>query len=91
MGESTALSGMKAIQSFCGSIGLKSSEVSVIDMIKNEEFPAKKLGGIWESDKELIVKWRKDRISGAAPKPEESPALGKKQDKNHAKQQNNKK
>jgi len=60
----TALSGMKAIREFCRSINLSSSEASVINMIKTCKFPARKLGGIWESDKELIVTWRKKYILG---------------------------
>ena len=89
--ENTALSGIKAIQTFCGSIGLKSSLVSVMDMIKYEGLPAKKLGGIWESDEELIIKWRKDRINGTATTKPETPTGEKKADKNRAKQQNIKK
>lgn len=61
---STALSGMNAIRDFCRSINLASSEATVIQMIREYSFPAKKLGGIWESDKELIVKWRKNYLNG---------------------------
>ena len=60
----TALSGIKMIRAFCGSIGLPSSEVSVMRMIRYDGLPAKQLGKIWESDKELIMAWRKDRITG---------------------------
>lgn len=28
-------------------------------------FPARKIDGIWESDSDLIVAWRKDQILGA--------------------------
>lgn len=79
MGENTALSGMKAIQEFCRTIGLPSSESTVINFILSEDFPAKKLGGIWESDKELIVEWRKKRLTvnngngSAATEPEKKP------------------
>lgn len=59
----SSLSGMKAIRDFNRSINLASSEASVIQMIRDEEFPAKKLGGIWESDKDLIIAWRKNRLS----------------------------
>jgi len=54
----TALSGMKAI---CGYVNR--SESTVLKMIKEEGFPAKKIGGgIWESDRDLISAWRKKRI-----------------------------
>jgi len=58
----SALSGMTAIRDFNRSINLASSEASVIQMIRDEEFPAKKLGGIWESDKDMIIAWRKSRL-----------------------------
>ena len=83
----TALSGMVAIRDFCRSINLASSEASVIQMVRESGFPAKKLGGIWESDKESIVDWRKKYINGEVkvkeavgekPKPEPT---GKKQEK----------
>jgi hypothetical protein len=60
----SALSGMVAIRDFCRSINLASSEASVIQMVRESGFPAKKLGGIWESDKESIVEWRKKYING---------------------------
>lgn len=71
----TMLSGMVAIRDFCRSINLASSEASVIQMIRESGFPAKKLGGIWESEKELIVTWRKNYLTGEVkteekPKPE---------------------
>lgn len=61
------LSGMKAIQDFCRSIKLPSSEASIINMIKKEKMPVKKLGGIWESDEDLITKWRHDRLIKSDP------------------------
>lgn len=85
MVENTALSGMKAIQEFCRTIGLPSAESTVINFILSEEFPAKKLGGIWESDKDLIVEWRKKRLTtgngngnAAAPEPEKKLPVPKK-------------
>lgn len=60
----TALSGMKAIQEYCRSISLASSEASVIQMIRDYGFPARKLGGIWTSDKESITKWVKCYVEG---------------------------
>ncbi len=57
----TALSGMKEI---CGY--LKRSERTVLNLIRLQKFPAKKLGGVWESDKELIHLWRKKQIQHQA-------------------------
>ena len=80
-----ALSGMTAIREFCRSINLASSEASVIYMIVSCSFPARKIGGIWESDREMIIEWRKKYINGEIAekvfKPEEkakdSPRLPK--------------
>jgi hypothetical protein len=58
------LSGMKAIRDFCRSINLASSEASVINMIITCKFPARKIGGIWESRKDSIITWRKKYIDG---------------------------
>ena len=52
-----SLTGMKAITDY-----VKRSEVTVLKLIRAEDFPAKKLGGIWESDTELIDEWRKKKI-----------------------------
>jgi hypothetical protein len=85
--KNTALSGMKAIQDFCRSIGLPSAESTVINFILSEDFPAKKLGGIWESDKDLIVEWRKKRLTvsngngSAAMEPEKKPEPRKNEQK----------
>jgi hypothetical protein len=62
--EGTGLSGMKAIQEHCRILGLPASEVTVIQMIRQSGFPARKLGGIWLSDKERIQDWQKRYISG---------------------------
>lgn len=56
------LSGMTAIQDFCRSINMQSSSSVINDLIKYEFFPAKKLGGVWESDGDLIVIWRRQRL-----------------------------
>lgn len=67
MEENTALSGMTAIRDFCKSISLASSEVTVIQYIQQFGFPARKLGGVWESDKNKIIEWRKKYVSGELP------------------------
>jgi len=64
MGTGTALSGMKAIREFCGSIGLPRTEASIIQLKLQCGFPMKKLLGNWESDKEMIVEWRKKYVQG---------------------------
>lgn len=51
------LVGKKAICAFCG----RSWQV-VKGWIEREGFPAKKMEGVWESDKDLISSWRKDQI-----------------------------
>ena len=67
MTEQTALSGIKSITAFCGSIGLPRTDVSILKLQREEGLPMKKLGGIWESDKQAIVDWRKGRLNGAMP------------------------
>lgn len=64
--STTALSGMNAIRDYCRSINLASSESSLIKMIKDFGFPARKIGGIWESDKIAINKWRRRYVEGAS-------------------------
>ncbi len=54
----TALVGMAEICAY-----MQRSEKTMLDLIKNESFPAKKLGGIWESDTLLADKWRRKRIN----------------------------
>ncbi|MEN6422619.1 MAG: hypothetical protein ABFD76_11815 [Smithella sp.] len=62
--KDNALSGMNAIRDFNRSINLASSEASVIQMVRESGFPAKKIGGIWESDKRSIIAWRVKYING---------------------------
>lgn len=72
MTTGTALSGMTAIRDFCRAINMQSSEVTIVQLIKEEDFPAKKLGGVWESDQDLIIQWRKRRLAVGTPDPEET-------------------
>jgi hypothetical protein len=62
MGETT-LSGMKAIQEHCRAINLPSAEATVLQMIRQSGFPARKLGGIWMADREAVTKWLKSYTS----------------------------
>lgn len=64
MADKNALGGFKEIQECCGRMGLPSSAASVLDMIKYQGLPAKKIGGTWISDSDLIEKWRKEYIEG---------------------------
>ena len=67
MTEETALGGMTAIRDFCRSINLQCSEATIISMIKECGFPARKLRGQWTSDKALIKKWHVGFISETIP------------------------
>ena len=59
----TALIGMKEICQY-----MRRSEASVLMLIRTEEFPAIKVGGIWESDTEEIDLWRRGLIRKAHSK-----------------------
>ena len=52
------LDGMKSICDY-----EKRSEATMLKLIREEDYPAKKIGGIWQSDTGVIEKWRKERIS----------------------------
>jgi predicted DNA-binding transcriptional regulator AlpA len=54
----TQLSGMKAISEYT-----QRGESTILKLIKEFNFPASKILGIWESDKLLIDKWRLDLLS----------------------------
>ncbi|MBU0994868.1 MAG: hypothetical protein KJ737_20445 [Proteobacteria bacterium] len=51
------LTGSKEIQQFVGR-----SWTVIYKWIREMEFPAVKIDGIWESDSELILEWRKRQI-----------------------------
>jgi predicted DNA-binding transcriptional regulator AlpA len=53
----TNLSGMEEIAQYT-----RRSKATVLGWIKNEGFPAAKLGHVWESDKGMIDQWKRDRI-----------------------------
>jgi len=67
----TILSGMKAIQEGCRAMNLPSTEVTVLKMIRESDFPARKIGGIWVATRENIEEWVKKITSS------EDPAAGK--------------
>jgi hypothetical protein len=62
---------MKAI---CGHV--YRSEATVLSLIRDYDFPATKIGGIWESDIDLISEWRRQQINGRGPV-EPKPAVKK--------------
>ena len=56
------ISGKKNICNFLGR-----SWDTVERWIREREFPARKIDGIWESDSELITEWRRSQINGHCP------------------------
>ena len=58
--ESQILVGIKAIRAFVGR-----SWKTISGWIETQDFPAIKVDGVWESDRELILQWRKRRIEKA--------------------------
>lgn len=57
MVTSTALSGMSEICQY-----VRRSHDTVLNWIRTMDFPAKKIGGVWESDRVLIDEWRRGEI-----------------------------
>lgn len=53
----TILTGKKMIMTFVGR-----SWATVLTWIRERNFPARKIDGIWESDTDLIIEWRKKEI-----------------------------
>lgn len=52
-----ALSGMNEICQY-----VRRSPDTVLNWIRAYDFPAQKIGGVWESDKDLIDQWRREWI-----------------------------
>lgn len=69
MEETTSLGGMTAIRDYCRIIGLQCAESSIIALIKECGFPARKVLGQWMSDKVLIKAWHVNYIAGAGSFP----------------------
>ncbi|MFH1241286.1 MAG: hypothetical protein V1689_02885 [Pseudomonadota bacterium] len=65
------LSGLGAISTY-----VNRSVPTVLDWIKNLGMPAKKLGGIWESDTALIDNWHKEEILRTKTKPPNGRRIG---------------
>jgi len=58
--NSNQLQGMNDIKSY-----VNRSEATVLFWIRSQAFPASKIGGgVWESDKEEVDQWRRDRAAG---------------------------
>ena len=78
MENNTILSGMKAISEYCRSINMASAPDTILALIRDESFPARKLGGIWESEKILIQAWRIKRLTETPLPPEPPPTTPEK-------------
>jgi len=75
-----ALTGMKEIQKH-----MNLSEATILAWIRQENFPARKLGGIWISDTDVIDRWRIKTIEGDHPPPAQPPPEKKEKKKaNHS-------
>lgn len=61
--DDTALNGMQAICDYCGK-----SQSTILKLIREEGFPAEKIGGEWSSDKKLIAAWRRKLIKAGVKK-----------------------
>ncbi|MBU0994691.1 MAG: hypothetical protein KJ737_19530 [Proteobacteria bacterium] len=57
MTQKRMLTGSKEITGFVG----RSWKI-IYRWIKEKDFPAKKIDGVWESDTELILEWRTNQI-----------------------------
>ena len=60
--NTTALSGAKGIMDYCIAVGLPHTWVTILKLHYQEGFPLTKIGGIYESDKEVIAEWRKNKV-----------------------------
>ena len=56
------LTGRKQIAEFVGR-----SWDAVLRWIYERNFPARKMGGVWESDEELVREWRRNQILSSLP------------------------
>lgn len=54
------MAGLKGMASICAYFDR--SESTILMLIRTENFPAEKIGGIWESTTEKINEWRDNRI-----------------------------
>lgn len=52
---------MKAIRAYVGR-----SEATVLDWSRSQDFPARKISGVWERDTALVDVWRRKQIESAA-------------------------
>jgi len=61
--EDNRLSGMDAICAYFGR-----SAPTILKLVREEQFPAEKIMGVWESEKSLIEIWRLRKIEGRKEK-----------------------
>ena len=52
-GNFNQLTGMKAICNY-----MNRHDTTILKLIRDNDFPAKKIMGVWESDKGMIDEWR---------------------------------
>ena len=55
------LTGMKEITTYA-----RRSEATVLSWIRDMDFPARKISGVWESHSALVDQWKIAQIQGAA-------------------------
>ncbi len=55
------LQGIDQICEFCRSLNIQYSENTILAKIKNDGFPARKLGGRWTAEKSDIIAWKSGR------------------------------
>ena len=72
----TALGSMTAIREFCRSVGIQSSEASVMSLIVHYNFPAVKIMGQWNSNGDLILEWHRKIIAGESTVQEAEEPVG---------------
>jgi len=55
------LTGMKEITAYA-----RRSEATILTWVRDMDFPARKIGGVWESNTALVDQWKLMQIQGAA-------------------------
>lgn len=57
-GNGFGINGLKGMKEICSHVNM--SETTVLKLIRDTGFPAKKIGGQWISDIMLLEQWRTD-------------------------------
>ncbi len=53
-----SLSGMQEIANY-----VNRSDATVLKLIRDDDFPAKKIGGVWEAKKDNVDAWYEEMVS----------------------------